>query len=137
MAGEWDWDRFVSLNPLDNALYARLLGGRDAASGDQPAGRPAVDLGALVAKPKPERVAAVGQVVLASVAAALHAEEEEEIDPTTEFVSLGLDSLMALELKTSLESVFKVALPASLAFDFPSPQLLTEFLDAQLVPQTG
>ncbi|KOU40429.1 type I polyketide synthase [Streptomyces sp. WM6378] len=137
VAGEWDWDRFVSLNPLDNALYARLLGGRDAASGDQPAGRPAVDLSALVAKPKPERVAVVGQVVLASVAAALHAEEEEEIDPTTEFVSLGLDSLMALELKTSLESVFKVALPASLAFDFPSPQLLTEFLDAQLVPQTG
>ena len=87
-------------------------------------------IGALVA-------VLVGAVVLASVAAALHAEEEEEIDPTTEFVSLGLDSLMALELKTSLESVFRVALPASLAFDYPSPQLLTEFLDAQLVPRTG
>ncbi|MER6735977.1 SDR family NAD(P)-dependent oxidoreductase [Streptomyces puniciscabiei] len=138
VAGEWDWNRYVSLNPLHNALYSRLLGGPDAgAAQERSAGRPAVDLTALVAKPEPERVAAVGAVVLASVAAALHAEEEEEIDPTTEFVSLGLDSLMALELKTSLESVFRVALPASLAFDYPSPQLLTEFLDAQLVPRTG
>ncbi|MYS81514.1 type I polyketide synthase [Embleya scabrispora] len=138
VAGEWDWDRYLSQSPLRNALYARLVGADGPeADAERAGGRTGPDLAALIAKPEPERLAAVAEVVLAAVAAALHAEDEEEIDPSTEFVALGLDSLMALELKTGLESAFRVPLPASLAFDFPSPQLLTEFLDGQLVPPAG
>ncbi|MFI6585447.1 SDR family NAD(P)-dependent oxidoreductase [Embleya sp. NPDC050493] len=138
VAGEWDWDRYLSQSPLRNALYARLVGaGGPDAGEERGGGRTGLDLAALIAKPESERRAAVAEVVLAGVAAALHAEDEEEIDPSTEFVALGLDSLMALELKTGLESAFRIPLPASLAFDFPSPQLLTEFLDGQLVPPAG
>ncbi|HEY3871047.1 MAG TPA: type I polyketide synthase [Actinocrinis sp.] len=139
VAGEWDWPGYAAAGPLRNALYHQVVGDRlpAPASAGAAAARPAVDLAALVAKPKLERLAEVGAVVLASVAAALRAEDEEGVDPAVEFVALGLDSLMALELKTSLEAAFRVPLPASLAFDHPSPQHLTEFLDAQLAPQAG
>jgi NAD(P)-dependent dehydrogenase (short-subunit alcohol dehydrogenase family)/acyl carrier protein len=139
LAGEWDWPRYVSSSPTKNALYTRVVGDRvpKPADGAAAAAGPAIDLAALIARPRSERLAEVGKVVLASVAAALHAEDDEGVDLATEFVALGLDSLMALELKTSLESTFKVALPASLAFDHPSPLHLTEFLDAQLAPQAG
>lgn len=138
VAGQWDWRRYVSTNPLQNALYSRLPTDRDSTpAGNDTTGGPAFDVAALRGKPRPERLAAVGEVVLARVADALHAEEGEEIEATTEFVALGLDSLMALELKVGLEAAFGVALPASLAFDYPSPQLLLEFIDAQLVPVAG
>ncbi|GHE15618.1 type I polyketide synthase [Streptomyces alanosinicus] len=137
VAGEWDWDRFVTVNPLTNALYARVVGRGGTGQGSGPeASGPALDLDALTAQPKPERLAAIGQVVLARVAAVLQA-EEEEVDPATEFVALGLDSLMSVDLRVGLESDFRVPLPASLTFDHPSPQALAEHLDAQLVPDAG
>jgi acyl carrier protein len=125
--GQWDWNRHVGTSPLDNALYSRLVGRRAP-------GEAGLDVGALLAKPKPDRVAAIEKVVLASVTVALHADDEDGIDPATKFVALGLDSLMALDVKTSLESAFRLPLPASLTFDHPSPQQLAEFLDEQLVP---
>ncbi|GAA4462184.1 type I polyketide synthase [Phytohabitans houttuyneae] len=127
VVGQWDWDAHVSTSPLDNALYSRLVGERTV-------GESGVDLSGLMAQPKQQRMEAIEKLVLASVAAALHADDPDGIDSTTKFVALGLDSLMSLEVRTRLESAFRLPLPASLTFDHPSPQQLTEFLDGQLAP---
>lgn len=125
LAGAFDWDAYVAPSLLDNALYSALVRHR-------PRDDNGFDVGALLALPEGERRTAIGRTVLESLAAALHVEDAEEVDFTTEFVALGLDSLMALDFRTSLESVFRVALPATLTFDHPSPQEVTEFLDSRL-----
>lgn len=135
VAGEFDWNAYVAPSMVDNALYARLVDedGRGGGSG--------FDLAALFAKPEAERREAVDRVVRERVAAVLQADDSDQIEPATPFVALGLDSLMALQLKTGLESVFRVPLPATLTFDHPTPGELTDFLEAQLTallaPENG
>ncbi|KOG64581.1 beta-ketoacyl synthase [Streptomyces griseoflavus] len=125
VAGEFDWDRYVAPSMLDNALYSRLVRNRTREDSG-------FDVNALLAEPENERKLTIRRMVLESVASALHAEDEEQVDATTEFVALGLDSLMALDLRTGLEKVFRIALPATLTFDHPTPQDLAEFLDSRL-----
>jgi acyl transferase domain-containing protein/acyl carrier protein len=128
VGGIMDWDRMASLSPVDNALYARVAVGRRSQPADR-GGETAIDLTELASSPGPERLAAIGGVVRDSVVAAMQGDEEDGIDPTAEFVALGMDSLMAVELRSRLESAFRIPLPASLTFDYPSPQQLAEFID--------
>ncbi|WP_371497172.1 type I polyketide synthase [Kitasatospora sp. NBC_00374] len=127
VAGEADWERFTAAKPVDDALYELLVrAGGDAAR--------SLDLDALVALPKAERLVAIDAFVRSRVADVLHFEDADAIDSYTEFVQLGLDSLVAVELKNSLEAAFRVPLPPSLAFDHPSAGQLSEFLEQQLTP---
>jgi acyl transferase domain-containing protein/NAD(P)-dependent dehydrogenase (short-subunit alcohol dehydrogenase family)/acyl carrier protein len=128
VVGEYDWDRVAAGASNVNALYSRLA---------RPVEAPvsALDLKELLSKPKAERLAVVTEVVRGKVAAALHCDDAESVDTTAELVSLGLDSLMAMEVKSGLESAFRLALPASLAFDYPSVHQLTEFVNGQLVAE--
>ncbi|MFF0014495.1 SDR family NAD(P)-dependent oxidoreductase [Streptomyces sp. NPDC005374] len=126
VAGWFDWNAYVAPSMVDNALYAELVDGSD------PAGDDRFDPTAFLAKPEAERREAVDRMVRESVAAALQAEDAEQVEPTAPFVSLGLDSLMALQLKTTLEQAFRIPLPATLTFDHPSPRDLADFLVGQL-----
>ena len=49
---------------------------------------------------------------------------------------MGLDSLMALELRTRLETRVGFALPATLAFDYPSIQKVASFLLTRMSGET-
>lgn len=68
------------------------------------------------------------------VGAVLHLEEGDELDLNSEFVSLGLDSLMAQQVKAALEQSFRLPLPASLTHDHPTVRALAQFVDGQLAP---
>ncbi|MFC0003925.1 type I polyketide synthase [Micromonospora siamensis] len=126
--GECDWEKFVPAKPVGNALYERLVATEGRAA-------PTLDLAALLAKPRHERVTALADLVRTRVAAVLHLDDVDAVQPHLEFVQLGLDSLMAVELKNGLESAVRVPLAASVAFDHPSVEQLAEFLDRQLVPE--
>ncbi|WP_455565742.1 type I polyketide synthase [Micromonospora maritima] len=130
VVGECDWDVFTSRRPVSNALYSRVVRG-DAAAGST------IDVEALKAMEPAERSAAVLDFVRAAVAGVLHLDDVDSVDSTTEFVRLGLDSLVAVELKNILENAFRLPLPLSIAFDHPSAGSLAEFLDQQLVGQDG
>ncbi|MFH8560852.1 SDR family oxidoreductase [Streptomyces sp. NPDC017988] len=131
VVGEFDWGRYVSGGVVDDAFYDRLA--RQDQGGD---GGTGLDLAALSALPKPERTALIASAVREQVADALHMDAEDDLDPNAEFVSLGLDSLMAQTVKGGLESLFRLPLPASLTFDHPTVRRLTEFLDGRLAPAT-
>jgi NAD(P)-dependent dehydrogenase (short-subunit alcohol dehydrogenase family)/acyl carrier protein len=127
VAGECDWDRFTAAKPVANALYARLIsdGGRTER---------AVDLDALQAMPRADRTELIGVLVRGKVADVLHFDDVDAVDPDVEFVRLGLDSLVAMELRNILEATFRTPLPPSVAFDHPSAGQLAEFLDDQIAP---
>ena len=50
------------------------------------------------------------------------------IDPTTPLSDLGLDSLLVVELRNTLGSALGQPLPVSLLFDYPTLDLLTDYL---------
>ncbi|WP_018635194.1 type I polyketide synthase [Parafrankia elaeagni] len=127
VVGDADWGRYAATRPAGNALYARY------AVDDGSAAR--IDLEALLAASRPERTAAIDEFVRAKVADVLHYDDVEDVDSVTEFTALGLDSLVAVELKNALESAFRLPLATSVAYDYPSASLLAEFLDQQLVPE--
>ncbi|MFB8175581.1 SDR family oxidoreductase [Streptomyces sp. NPDC055966] len=128
IVGEFDWDRYVSGSVTGDLFYDRLA---RRTTDDDGTG---LDLRALTALPEAERIAAVTGAVRERVAAVLHLEEADELDVTCEFVSLGLDSLMAQQVKAALEQAFRLPLPASLTHDHPTVRALARFLDGQLAP---
>ena len=62
----------------------------------------------------------------------------ETIDPHQPLNEMGLDSLLAVELRNRLGTVLGIArgLPATLVFDCPTVEALAEHLDGRLRPAT-
>lgn len=129
VVGECDWDRFIAAKPVANALYQRLRDDTGDAAAD------GLDVAALLAAPSEQRRASIDQYVRAKVAAVLHFDDVDAVDSTVEFVRLGLDSLVGVELKNSLESAFGVPLPASVALQYPTAEALAEYLDGLLTTE--
>jgi acyl transferase domain-containing protein/acyl carrier protein len=71
-------------------------------------------------------------LVLEHTAAVLGMTNVASLDPGTGFSDLGLDSLMAVELRQRLQRATGAALPATLAFDFPSPRHVATSLLSRL-----
>ncbi|WP_025617026.1 type I polyketide synthase [Salinispora cortesiana] len=128
VVGSFDWDRIASAHPAGNALYDRLVTARADNSATSALHQRLVELNT-------DRPALIRTAVRERVARALHLESPDELDPNTEFISLGLNSLMAVELKSGLEADLRIALPASLTFDHPSPEQLAEFLIRRFVAE--
>ncbi|WP_157195559.1 type I polyketide synthase, partial [Nocardia tenerifensis] len=79
-----------------------------------------------------ERRVAVLELVHAEVAATLGHASTATIAAERSFADLGFDSLTATELRNRLTARTGVALPATVAFDHPSPTALATFLDGEL-----
>jgi acyl transferase domain-containing protein/acyl carrier protein len=67
-------------------------------------------------------------IVVEQTGAVLGFGKNSSIDPETGFSDLGLDSLMAVELRRRLQRVTGLSLPATLTFDYPSPIRTTRLL---------
>jgi acyl carrier protein len=74
--------------------------------------------------------------VAEQVARVLGLTNAAQIDPRTPLNTMGLDSLMAVELRNRLGSGLGRSLPATLAFDYPTVDTLIDYLRATLLPPT-
>ncbi|MET9428342.1 SDR family NAD(P)-dependent oxidoreductase [Streptomyces sp. NPDC003036] len=132
VVGAFDWDAYTAAQPFAHALFKEVRSG----DGTQPAPT-ALDLDALLARPKADREAALRELLRARIADVLRYDTPEDVDLDARFVDLGLDSLGSVELKNALEAALGIPLPASTLFDHPDVRSLAAFIDEQLVPDQG
>jgi len=59
------------------------------------------------------------------------------LDPERGFREMGLDSLMTVVFRNRLSKILKCTLPATLAFNYPNLNALTDFLMVQLLPESA
>ncbi|MCC7417053.1 MAG: SDR family NAD(P)-dependent oxidoreductase, partial [Acidobacteria bacterium] len=75
-----------------------------------------------------QRAHLLGRFVASHVAKSLGLRGGDEIHPEQPLAELGLDSLLAVELRAVLGVAFGQPLPATLVFDYPTLQALTGYL---------
>jgi acyl carrier protein len=57
----------------------------------------------------------------------------DAIDPQQGFFTIGMDSVMAVQLRVRLETSLGQALPSTLAFEYPTIDSLTQYLAAEVL----
>ncbi|MBM4094600.1 MAG: SDR family NAD(P)-dependent oxidoreductase, partial [Planctomycetes bacterium] len=82
----------------------------------------------LESVPASERRALLVAHVRDQIVNVLSIDPAEPIDLERGFFDLGLDSLTLVELRNRLQSSLSMSLPATLAFDYPTPSALVEHL---------
>ncbi|WXH42658.1 type I polyketide synthase [Streptomyces netropsis] len=84
-----------------------------------------------------ERHQAVLELVCGQVAVVLGHATAEAVDPQRSFKDLGFDSLTAVELRNRLTSATGLTLSATLVFDYPTPVVMTDHIEAVLLAELG
>ena len=125
IVAEVDWGRYAATRSQPNALY-REVARTQVATVTQ------VDLAALRELPANDRRSAICDVLREAIAALLRYDGASDIPADARFFELGMDSLVAVELKNRLESAFRVPMPSTCVLDHPSVQLLTTYLDGRV-----
>ncbi|MDT0318910.1 SDR family NAD(P)-dependent oxidoreductase [Streptomyces sp. DSM 44918] len=89
----------------------------------------------LLRLPRSERETTVLALLTEQIATILGHPPGETIDPRGSFKSIGFDSLTSVELRNRLNSLTGLRLPATLAFDHPTPRALAGELTTRLTGQ--
>ncbi|MEV5975350.1 type I polyketide synthase [Streptomyces sp. NPDC051921] len=89
----------------------------------------------LVGLPRPERAAAVLDLVRGLAGAMLGHDGPQEVAPERAFKDLGFDSVTAVEFRNQLNKETGLRLPPTLVFDFPSARVLADHVLAELAPE--
>ncbi|MEC9465245.1 MAG: SDR family NAD(P)-dependent oxidoreductase, partial [Myxococcota bacterium] len=119
--------RGVAQLPAIPAMWRNLLrqGLRKASGTSEEASQLRVRLAGLSEQ---GRIEALGELVRGEVAAVLGLAGAEAVPGEEPLKDLGLDSLMAVELRNRLAMQTDVTLPATVAFDYPTPNAIGEYL---------
>ncbi len=135
-----DWSKFLAPFPVGSVppLFTELGGRAVAQEGQTQALAPRPDFLRQIEQEAPHRRAALVLAhVREQVARVLGVAAEQGLEARQGFQDLGLDSLMAVELRNRLQTSFGRALPSTLAFDFPTIQAMADYLAQALAIDTG
>jgi acyl transferase domain-containing protein/NADPH:quinone reductase-like Zn-dependent oxidoreductase/NAD(P)-dependent dehydrogenase (short-subunit alcohol dehydrogenase family) len=134
----------ISVLPIDWGRYTAHVGSGDAprflaeVAGAATVGRPLATTGVaasvvdvckqLVDAPATRRRSMVAEFVSDSARRILGIDPARALDPLTPLGEIGLDSLLAVELRNSLAAALSRPLPATLLFDYPTIDALTNYI---------
>ncbi len=129
-----DWPTFSGQFPAGHTphLFRELIiDQRDAADQIQP-GR---DLRRELQEHAPTaRIEVIEQLAREQVAGVLGFAGTDDVAPQRGFFQMGMDSLMAIELKNRLQAILMLNLPSTLAFDYPTATSLAHYLHDRIFP---
>ena len=125
-----DWRRYAqSLHGAPPALLRELVQDLSESATSQGPATTGVDfLSQLEELPAAKRLPRVLQFVEMCAARALGLAPGKPLDPRRPLHELGLDSLMSVELRNALATSLGRSLPATLLFDYPTVESLTQYL---------
>ena len=143
VASRMDWRTFLShWKGAAPAFYDEILPGDSARPDRSPEtrreGRDQAFRGQLEAAPPGARQEILLDFITLAVARVL-GREGETIDPEQPVNEMGLDSLLAVELRNRLATALDIprGLPATLVFDCPTVVALARYLDQRMRPATA
>ena len=131
-----DWAAFAASRPQDAALYDGL-NAKTFATVTRENGAPRATetlTSKLAALPESLRRDAIGDAIMRLTARALGLSASARVDAARPLRDLGLDSLMAVELRNALGAALGRTLPATLLFEHPSVDALTSYIGLLLQP---
>lgn len=112
-----------------------LVGGAPGGSGDE--ATPTRLKEELASTPKARRPALIVARIKARALRTLGLPPSFPLDPRRGLRDVGLDSLMAVELRNALQQLAETTLPATLLFDHPTVEALARYLEPILLPPSG
>jgi acyl transferase domain-containing protein/acyl-CoA synthetase (AMP-forming)/AMP-acid ligase II len=109
-----------------------------ALAGEEGSGPSAVPAArqAVLGAPPARREAVLSELLATQVREVLRLDRASRLDPAQGFFDLGMDSLMAVELKNRIEAALGLRLHVGLAFDHPTVRDLAAFLLCSLTAGT-
>ena len=125
-----DWKTFLA----NHATYTSFLNefNEHIERGDRNNVRSSMLRQQLLELALPERDARLMQHLRAITANVLGLLSGEQVNPAQRLMDLGLDSLMAVEWRNHLTRTLELSLPATLAFDYPTLNLLHSYLVTEM-----
>jgi myxalamid-type polyketide synthase MxaC len=128
-----DWETYLRRHYQGSIpLIFERLRGKDAATRDETAGKSVLLLKLEAALPGQRRPLLL-DTVQRLVAEVLGETAPEAIKPRQRLFDLGIDSLMAVDMKNRLQSGLGISLGATLVFDYPTVEALVDHLLGELV----
>ena len=129
----------MAVLPIDWPTYRQARRGRDVslfraiADASAHAGETDAALAQLKAASALDRRTLLDTLVRSVVAGVLR-RPAAQLDARQPFGAIGVDSLIALEIRSRLETALERALPATLTWNYPTVESLSAHLDALLAP---
>ncbi|WP_394827355.1 type I polyketide synthase [Pendulispora albinea] len=122
-----DWSK---LGPLASMpMFSELRAGAEESD---PSGPPFVRT--LLEAPPRERRAQLSRHIELLIMKTLGIQADHLPSPAQGFSELGMDSLMAVELRNRLQKSFERVFPGTVAFDHPNLEALTAFVASEVLP---
>lgn len=138
LAAKIDWQQFAA-SDMGRPLQAVIAAAAPTASAPQQAVKNETvrHTGSFSKIAPGQHDAQLQHWVQAEVARVLGMESNAALDPREPLLNFGFESLMALRLKNNLEAELGFALPATLAFDYPTISGITRYLAQRLDDQSA
>jgi acyl carrier protein len=135
-----DWPRFLERTGSDRQpFFRRLAQARGAADEKAAEASPVTWLEELAGLPSGNRLSLLEARIAEKAVRVLGIDGGQPLDPRRPLQEMGLDSLMAVELRNALAQGSGRPLPSTLLFDHPTIEALVAFLAPLLGvgPETG
>lgn len=129
-----DWRVFAKSRPADAQLYSGIRSTQRTTLSASSVPSTTLLLDTVAALPESLRADAVRDAVMKLAARMLGLPSGARLDATRPLRDLGLDSLMAVELRTAVGAAVARTLPATLLFEHPTVDALSAYVLALLKP---